>query len=75
MYDLKPESFPFTYSPLNQREDAFRRYLEQQMLERSRSFIDRYARKDLAKFQANTLLEKVQLHAHAVYDHEIHTGF
>ena len=75
VYDLKPESFPFTYSPLNQREDAFRRYLEQQMLERSRSFIDRYARKDLAKFQANTLLEKVQLHAHAVYDHELTLDF
>lgn len=75
VYDLKPESFPFTYSPLNQREDAFRRYLEQQMLERSRSFIDRYARKELAKFQANTLLDKVQLHAHAAYDHEFTLDF
>lgn len=75
VYDLEPESFPFTYSPLNQREDAFRRYLEQQMLERSRSFIDRYARKDLAKFQANTLLDKVQLHAHAAYDHELTLDF
>ena len=71
VYDLEPESFPFTYNPMHQREDAFRRYLEQQMLERSRSFIDRYARKDLARFQANTLLDKVQLHAHVAYTHEL----
>lgn len=71
VYELEPKTFPFTYSPLEQRQDAFRRYLEQQMLERSRSFIDRYARKDLAKFQANTLLDKVQLRAHATFDQEL----
>ena len=37
--------------------------------------IDRYARKDLAKFQANTLLDKVQLHAHTAYDHELTLDF
>lgn len=69
--DLHPNAFPYLYKPSQQKEDAFRRYLEQQMLERSHSFVERYIQKDMAVFQANTLLEKVHLQAQLTYANEL----
>lgn len=67
--DLEPTSFPFYYRPAEERQDAFRRWMQLQMLNKSKAFIDRFAKQHESEFHANLQVDKVKIFAYVNVEH------
>ena len=71
VYDLTPVSFPYYYQPATQRKDVYRQWLEQQMMRKSKAFIEHFAEQNNSEFHANLMSEKVKILAFADMDGDI----
>lgn len=67
--DLEPTSFPYYYRPVEERQDAFRRWMQLQMVNKSKALIERFAKQNESEFHANLLVDKIKLFAYTVIKH------
>lgn len=66
---LHPTTFPYYYNSQQERQVEFRRWLEKQMVAKSRSFIDRFAKLGELEFHANLQVDKVKVFAFTAIAH------
>lgn len=62
LHQLIPPSYPYTYNPRIEKENAYKRWLEQEQLRKSKSFIQQFTKYSEDEFLANLRIDKIKIY-------------